>query len=222
MESGVLPFQRLAQRTAIGKIQHIPSKRVFDVVFSLGALLVLAPVFAGIILGIWLSSGKGALYVQTRLGRGGKPFKCYKFRTMHLDAQRHLSQLLQNPRLRQEWETHQKLQDDPRVFPIGKWLRRTSLDELPQFWNVVKGDLSVVGPRPYMIYQKRHMGPAARTILSVRPGITGLWQTSGRSKTTFEQRIALDAAYVIRRSFWLDLKLIIKTIPQIFFPSNAC
>lgn len=223
MESEILPFQRVAGRAAVWKIESIPSKRMFDVLFSLGVLIMLAPLFACIALAIWLSSGGSAIYVQKRVGRGGRVFKCYKFRTMYLDADRRLPELLsQNPRLRHEWTTHQKLQDDPRVFPVGRWLRRTSLDELPQFWNVVKGDLSVVGPRPYMVYQKRQMGSLAPIILSLRPGVTGLWQTSGRSRTTFTQRIALDAAYVGRRTFWLDLKLILKTIPQVFFSIDAC
>lgn len=223
MESEILSFQGISQRKAVRKIEHLPSKRIFDVMFSLVILLLFSPVFAAIALAIRLSTGEGAMYVQLRLGRGGRVFKCYKFRTMYHDADRRLPELLeQNPHLRQEWATHQKLQDDPRVFPVGKWLRRTSLDELPQFWNVMKGDLSVVGPRPYMVYQKRQMGAHASTILSVRPGITGLWQTSGRSRTSFAQRIALDAAYVARRSFWLDLKLILKTIPQVFFSTDAC
>ncbi len=222
MESEVLPFQRVSHKHAIWKIRRTPSKRMFDLLFSISVLFLLAPAFVGIALAIRFSSGGKAIYMQTRVGRGGKVFKCYKFRTMYPDAQRSLPDLLsQNPRLKDEWKMHQKLRDDPRIFPIGKWLRRTSLDELPQFWNVLRGDLSVVGPRPYMVYQKRQMGFLASTILSVRPGITGLWQTSGRNRTTFEERIALDAAYVGRRSLWLDLKLILKTIPKVLFPTDA-
>ena len=222
MESDVLFSQRIAQQDATWTIKRIPSKRIIDLIFSFFVLFLLAPAFLGIALAIRSSSGGKAIYVQTRLGRGGRVFKCYKFRTMYPDAQRRLPDLLsQNPGLRHEWKTHQKLRDDPRIFPIGKWLRRSSLDELPQFWNVIKGDLSVVGPRPYMVYQKRQLGFLASTILSVRPGITGLWQTSGRNSTTFEERIALDAAYVGRRSLWLDIKLILKTIPKVLFPTDA-
>ena len=222
MVTEILFSRKLLQKNKTWTIQHIPSKRVFDLLFSISILFLLAPAFLSVALAIRISSGRNAIYVQTRVGRGGKVFKCYKFRTMHSDAQRKLPGLLsQNPTLRDEWETHQKLRDDPRIFPVGKWLRRYSIDELPQFWNVVKGDLSVVGPRPYMVYQKRQMGTSASIILSVRPGITGLWQTSGRNKTTFAERIALDTAYVTRRTLWLDLKLILKTIPKVFFPTDA-
>jgi len=216
MKSKVLAYQSISSQVSWSTISV---KRVFDVLFSLGVLVVFAPIFLAIVLVI----GKKAFYVQRRLGRGGTFFKCYKFRTMHSDADELLPQLLQhNPDLRHEWEIHQKLHDDPRVFPMGRWLRKTSLDELPQFWNVIKGDLSVVGPRPYMAEQKPQMGPLAHTILSVRPGITGLWQTSGRSRTSFAERIALDAEYINKRTFWFDLWLILKTIPQVFFPTDAC
>jgi undecaprenyl-phosphate galactose phosphotransferase len=202
--------------------QNVPFKRAFDVLFSLSILVLLAPLFAGIAIAIRLSSKGKIFYVQTRLGRSGKVFKCYKFRTMYPDAQRRLPKLLaRHPHLKQEWSINQKLHDDPRIFPLGRWLRRSSLDELPQFWNVMKGDLSVVGPRPYMVNQRQQMGFLASTILSIRPGITGLWQTSGRNKTTFEERIALDAAYVKRRSLWLDIKLILKTIPKLFCFTDA-
>jgi len=141
---------------------------------------------------------------------------------MHLDADRRLRELLaHNPYLKQEWMLNQKLKNDPRIFALGKWLRRTSLDELPQFWNVLKGDLSVVGPRPYMLTQKKYLGPLASKILSVKPGITGLWQTSGRNHRTFQERIILDAEYIDKRSFHYDLRLICKTIPQILFPKDA-
>ena len=222
MESEILGSRKRLRKNKTWKIKRIPSKRVFDLLFSISVLFLLAPAFLSIALAIRISSGRNAIYVQTRVGRGGRVFKCYKFRTMYPDAQSRLSDILsKNPSLRDEWEKHQKLREDPRVFPIGKWLRRYSLDELPQFWNVVKGNLSVVGPRPYMVYQKRQMGCLASTILSVRPGITGLWQTSGRNRTTFAERIALDAAYVSQLSLGLDLKLILKTIPKVFFPTDA-
>ncbi len=199
------------------------SKRLFDIVFSLSVLLLLFPVGILISLGIFLCSPGAVFYTQIRLGREGKPFKCYKFRTMHLQAERRLKEiLLTNPLLQTEWQAHQKLKSDPRVFFFGRLLRKTSLDELPQFWNVLKGELSVVGPRPYMVNQRKELGPLAEKILSVRPGVTGLWQTSGRSNTTFEQRISLDAAYVDTHSLVYDLWLILKTIPEILLFRNAC
>lgn len=201
---------------------HNFMKRLFDIGFSVSILVLLMPVFLLIALIIFVCSPGNVLYSQIRLGRGGKPFKCFKFRTMHLDADHRLKEILQkNPLLRAEWEKNQKLKIDPRVFSFGHFLRKFSLDELPQFWNVVKGDLSVVGPRPYMAKQRKELGPLAYKILSVRPGVTGLWQTSGRSSTTFHERIALDAQYVDELSFRSDLRLIIKTIPEIFFSKNA-
>ncbi|MCC5831762.1 MAG: sugar transferase [Chlamydiales bacterium] len=197
-------------------------KRVFDISFSLCLLLALFPVFLLIGLAIFICSPGPIFYTQIRLGRGGKPFKCYKFRTMRIDADEHLKKILQkDPLLSSEWERNQKLKIDPRIFPFGKYLRKTSLDELPQFWNVLKGDLSVVGPRPYMLKQRNELGPLAFKILSVRPGMTGLWQTSGRSNTTFNQRIALDAQYVDAYSMRFDCLLILKTIPEVLFPKNA-
>lgn len=198
-------------------------KRLFDIGFSLSVLLLLSPLFICIALGILICSPGNVLYTQIRLGRRGKLFKCYKFRTMYFDADRRLKEILQkNPLLHAEWEENQKLRVDPRVFWFGRFLRRTSLDELPQFWNTFKGDLSIVGPRPYMLKQRKELNLMACKILSMRPGITGLWQTSGRSNRTFRERIALDAQYVDEHSFWTDLWLILKTIPEILFSKNAC
>lgn len=197
-------------------------KRVFDVVFSLSILIALSPLYLFISIAIRLSSPGKAIYTQERLGKNGKIFKCLKFRTMSCEADSLLEFLLhQDPQLQKEWKINQKLKEDPRIFSFGKFLRKTSLDELPQFWNVVKGDLSVVGPRPYMVNQRSDLGAFTFKILSVRPGITGLWQTSGRSKTTFEQRILLDAKYVDHKSFLFDLYLILKTLPLVIFPKDA-
>lgn len=197
-------------------------KRLFDIAFSLSALVLLFPLFSLIALAIRLSSQGNVIYTQARLGKEGRVFKCYKFRTMHPDADATLAEILQkDPAKRLEWEQNQKLRDDPRIFFLGHLLRKTSLDELPQFWNVLRGDLSIVGPRPYMVTQKESIGQMATTILAVRPGITGLWQTSGRSSTTFHQRIILDARYVESTSFSLDLLLILKTIPHVLFAKNA-
>jgi len=142
---------------------------------------------------------------------------------MYLDAEENLETLLkENPLLKKEWNQHQKLRDDPRIFPLGKFLRKTSLDEFPQFWNVIKGDLSIVGPRPYMTNQKNELGHYGYKILSIRPGITGLWQTSGRSRTTFKERVLLDAKYVDMQSFLFDIWLILRTIPLVLFSKDAC
>jgi undecaprenyl-phosphate galactose phosphotransferase len=142
---------------------------------------------------------------------------------MCINAEQELKSLLEkNSALKQEWETFFKLKNDPRVSAIGKFLRKTSLDELPQFWNVLKGDLSVVGPRPVTQEEvEKYYGKRATKILSVRPGLTGIWQTSGRNLLTFEERTNLEESYVDRQSLGLDLRIIIKTIPMIFFAKGA-
>jgi exopolysaccharide production protein ExoY len=211
----ILHSQKLSRRTLQSLHHHLP-KRLFDLCFSMALLILLAPLFLCITLAIRFSTKGNAIYAQFRLGREGRVFRCYKFRTMYTDADQRLRDLLSTDSdLREEWIQNQKFKEDPRIFPLGKWLRRTSLDELPQFWNVLRGDLSIVGPRPYMVIQKRQLGLLAPKILSVRPGITGLWQTSGRNQTTFQDRIHLDAEYVDKHSFWFDLFLVLKTIPQI-------
>lgn len=204
------------------KSRHELGKRLFDFFFSFTIIVFFTPLYLIIAIIIRLSSPGKAIYTQIRLGRGGKAFRCYKFRTMYLDADKRLTEILaHDPKRRIEWELSQKLRNDPRIFPFGRYLRKLSLDELPQFWNVLKGDLSVVGPRPYMVSQKKKIGSFVNKILVVRPGITGLWQTSGRSNTSFYHRIILDNEYINRRSFWLDCWLILKTIPQILFAKNA-
>lgn len=204
-------------------VKHIPVKRIFDIIFSFGMLALCIPLFLLIILMICFSSRGKVIYSHERIGRGGKPFQCYKFRTMYSDADARLEELLEsNPALRKEWEQSRKLKQDPRISPIGRFLRKSSLDELPQFWNVLKGDLSVVGPRP-VVYEElvRYIGSKASKILSVRPGLTCIWQVSGRSDTCYSQRIALDEAYVDNQSFLLDLKLILKTIPSMLSSKGA-
>ncbi len=221
METKVLRYTHVRPQR-IYNIHHSFSKRLFDIIFSSAVLIIFSPLYLAIMIGIRLSSPGSPLFIQPRLGAGGKVFKCYKFRTMYSDAEKRLRTLLaENPELKAEWEENQKLKNDPRIFSLGKTLRRTSLDELPQFWNVLMGDLSVVGPRPYMITQRKALGEQLYTILSVKPGITGLWQTSGRSHTNFQQRISLDASYVEIHSFFFDLFLVFKTIVQMLFSKNA-
>jgi len=204
-------------------IKHLPVKRVFDITFSLMVMLLGLPIFAFIALAIKLTSRGKVIYFHERVGRGGKTFPCYKFRTMHEDADERLEEMLKNDQdLRSEWETTHKLKNDPRITPIGNFLRKASLDELPQFWNVLRGDLSVVGPRP-VVQQEiiEHFGSKAIKILSVRPGLTGIWQVSGRSNTTYTQRIQLDERYVDNHSLALDIKLIMKTIPCMMNANGA-
>jgi exopolysaccharide production protein ExoY len=218
--AGALP---LPSEPLVYKVKHIPLKRAFDIVFSCSTILMCFPLLLLIGLLIRCTSKGSPLYSQERIGRGGLPFRCYKFRTMHIDAEKRLHEILKkDPAKRLEWEKCHKLKCDPRITRFGSFLRRTSLDELPQFWNVIKGDLSVVGPRPVVAEEIiKHYGPKARKILSVRPGITGIWQVSGRSDTDYSQRIALDEQYVDARSFWLDLKLILLTLPRMISRKGA-
>jgi exopolysaccharide production protein ExoY len=198
-------------------------KRSFDILFSLSVLILGSPVFALVALAVRFSSPGKIIFAQERPGRGGEVFSCYKFRTMYTNAEEQLKALLDsNEELRSEYEMYRKLKNDPRVTPIGAFLRKTSLDELPQFWNVLIGDLSVVGPRPYLRSEVQNdLGVKAYKILSVRPGITGIWQTSGRSNSNFETRMQLDEQYIDNRSLFFDIALVLKTIPAMLFSKGA-
>ncbi len=205
-------------------MKKLASKRLFDLFFSSACLLIGAPLFGVIAAAILLTSRGKVIYSHERVGRNGRLFRCYKFRSMYADADRRLSDLLkENPSLQQEWNASYKLKNDPRITAIGRFLRKTSLDELPQFWNVLKGDLSIVGPRPVLKEEigKYYQGKAEK-ILSVRPGLTGVWQVSGRSDvSSYSERVAMDEYYIDNQSFLFDLKLIAKTVPAILFSKGA-
>ncbi len=198
-------------------------KRSFDLIFSIGCLVAFSPLFLCIALLIKLSSKGPVFYTSSRIGLSHKPISCLKFRTMYMDAEARLSLLLhQNPHLKKEWMQYQKLKNDPRILPIGKFLRKTSLDELPQFFNVLLGDLSIVGPRPFYEHQvKEYLGNKAEKFLSVKPGITGLWQVSGRNLLTFTERLILEESYIDNASLLKDLKIILKTLPAILSSKGA-
>ena len=195
----------------------VVSKRVFDVGFASLAILAFIPVYVAIALCIRLSTGGPVLFAHHRVGRNGATFPCWKFRTMVPDAELRLSELLSsNPQALREWESHRKISNDPRIIPgIGHFLRRTSLDELPQFFNILTGDMSVVGPRPVTDEEVVQYGSAAQHYLSVRPGVTGLWQSSGRNDLSFEERVAMDVEYVENWTFLGDLRLVWTTALQV-------
>ncbi|MDD3029713.1 MAG: exopolysaccharide biosynthesis polyprenyl glycosylphosphotransferase [Alphaproteobacteria bacterium] len=191
-------------------------KRSLDVLLSCVALFALFPVFAVLAL-IIRSDGGPVLFKQLRVGRGGRLFLCYKFRSMRPDAEAFLKRyLVENPKVAEEWRQFQKLKKDIRVTKIGRLIRRISFDELPQLINVLKGDMSFVGPRPCLPGQENLYAEAFSSYESVRPGITGPWQVSGRNKLTFKERVALDAWYAHNWSVWLDVVILLKTIPTIF------
>ena len=184
----------------------------------IGQLLALAILLATgplMLLFAWLirQDGGPALFAHYRVGYGGRLFPCIKFRTMRPDAERALREVLErSPALRAEWDLNYKLTNDPRVTAFGKWLRRTSLDELPQLLNVLRGEMALVGPRPITIPELRRYGAARSDYLSVVPGMTGLWQVNGRNDISYEERVELDERYVKNRSSWLDCKILAKTV----------
>jgi exopolysaccharide production protein ExoY len=181
---------------------------------QLVALLIVAVLGPLMVMIAWLirRDGGTAIYEHYRVGCGGRLFRCFKFRTMRPDAEAVLAELLEhNPSLRQEWLQDQKLTNDPRVTPLGRWLRRFSLDELPQLLNVLRGEMALVGPRPVTVPELRRYGPTRWHYLSVLPGMTGLWQVSGRSSTGYQRRVELDEFYVKNRSAWLDCKILART-----------
>ncbi len=197
-------------------------KRSGDIVFSLLVLSLGAPVFLLLALLVKATSRGPVFYVQQRVGRGYRSFGCIKFRTMRRDADKLLSALLaQSPDLEEEFRNDFKLRKDPRITRLGKFLRRSSLDELPQFLNVLRGEMSVVGPRPIVEKELDRYGDRMDEVLAVRPGLTGLWQVSGRNNLTYAKRVKLDVSYARHRSFWMDLRIILRTFSVILDPPTA-
>jgi lipopolysaccharide/colanic/teichoic acid biosynthesis glycosyltransferase len=196
-------------------------KRAFDIVGASSAIVVLSPLLITIVAGAYISGGS-PLFRHRRVGRGGVFFDCFKFRTMVTDADTVLQNLLNSDhQIKEEWLRDHKLRDDPRITRFGRFLRRTSLDELPQLWNVLRGEMSLVGPRPVVPEELRRYGRKVATFLSARPGITGLWQISGRNNTDYRRRVALDVCYVRSRSAILDVYILVKTLRVVFTTSGA-
>ena len=199
-------------------------KRTLDVLFSVIALLILAPFMGLVALLIKLDSKGPVFFVHDRIGKGGVPFRCFKFRTMYLDAGERLRRFLdETPRAREEWENFMKLRSfpDPRLTGIGGFLRKYSIDELPQLFNVLKGDMSLVGPRPYLPREIEHMGSSYDLVIAARPGLTGLWQVSGRNELSFKDRLLLDEYYVRNWSLWLDVTILLKTLGSVLKKEGA-
>ena len=196
-------------------------KRLFDILFSLSVLILFAPVYLLLAFLIALSSSGPIFYVQERVGKNHKRFYCLKFRTMVENADDILLEIMENsPHLRQEFEDNFKLKQDPRITGIGRFLRMTSLDEFPQFWNVLKGDMSVVGPRPLVEEELPRYGRHINKILTIRPGITGLWQVSGRNDIPYPRRVQIDLYYANDKNLWMDMWILFKTIGVVIFPKN--
>ena len=194
-------------------------KNLLDFLFSIFFLIASLPFFLLISLLIKLSSRGPIFFLQERIGKNNIPFKCIKFRTMHPEAKDILENLLmKDEKLKMEFEKTYKIKNDPRITTIGKLLRKTSLDELPQFINVLKNEMSIVGPRPIVSKEKKKYGKNLKKVLSVRPGITGLWQVSGRNNLTYKTRVKLDLNYIENYNFLMDIRILIRTIGVILFP----
>lgn len=197
-------------------------KRLTDIVLSLLALICFSPVFLGVWIANHFGDNKGPLFFkQTRIGKNGKPFKMYKFRSMIVNADEILHS---NIELYEKYvENNYKLEpdEDPRITKLGRWLRRTSIDEIPQFINILKGDMSIVGPRPVVKEELKEYGDRVDKFLSVKPGAMGLWQASGRSNIGYPERCDLELSYVDHASYWYDVKIMFKNIISIFKNTGA-
>ena len=198
-------------------------KRLIDILGALVGCIILLPLTIGIWIANMIAKDNGPVfYVQKRIGKNGKVFKMYKYRSMVVNADRKLKRyLLDNPEANEEFLKYRKLKDDPRITAIGSFIRKTSLDEFPQFINVLKGDMSLVGPRPYLPREKRAMKKAYKEIIKVKPGLTGPWQVNGRSEIDLEERLQIDIEYVNNCSMISDLKYFLKTFLKLFLRKGA-
>ncbi len=210
---------RTVRSSSAEDVSARPLKRVFDIVSATVLLVLTLPVLLAVTILIRATSPGRALFRQTRVGKGEKTFTILKFRTMYVDSSDELHQQYVRDLLNGQAANGSggifKLADDPRVTPVGSWLRRISLDELPQLFNVLRGDMSIVGPRPVLPFEAEMFKGEQRVRFGVRPGLTGLWQVSGRSLVPFLDQLALDARYVREQSFLLDLKILLRTIPTL-------
>lgn len=201
---------------------NIWTKQVLEFLFSLVLTIVLLPVFALLALLVKLSSPGPVFFRQPRIGKDGRVFTCLKFRTMYQDAEQRLQEILErDPAAKEEWERFARITADPRVTPVGRLLRRFSLDELPQLFNVLKGEMALVGPRPYLVSERERVGEYIKTIVRVRPGLTGLWQVSGRADLPFQERMVLDEYYIRNWSLWLDFSIMVRTIKAVLTGRGA-
>lgn len=191
-------------------------RRSADLFIAIVAIILLAPLLATTAALVWLQDGGPAFFGHTRRGEGGKPFKCWKFRSMVVNSQERLAEYLAaHPEAAVEWARDHKLKDDPRITPLGRFLRKSSVDELPQLFNVLVGEMSIVGPRPIVDAECEKYRRYIHEYFSVRPGITGLWQVCGRNDVSYRRRVAIDVTYVRERTLLLDLKILLMTVPAI-------
>jgi exopolysaccharide production protein ExoY len=218
--AGLAAAQQSAQTEAHAPLlvpMHNPlalaAKRAIDLLGVAVFIVGFLPLYVLVAVLVRRSSPGPAHYWQDRVGQGGRHFHFYKFRSMVVNGDEVLTSFLDSdPSAKSQWEEFQKLDDDPRITRFGRFIRRTSIDELPQLWNVLKGEMSLVGPRPCMPSQEKYYGRYWKTYCAMKPGLTGLWQVSGRNKLTYDQRVKLDVYYAREWSLWLDLKILFKTV----------
>lgn len=212
----------LEKRRSVSKIHFYNIiKRFLDIIVASIGLVLASPLFLIIAIAIKLEDGREVFKVMKRIGKDGKEFDFYKFQSMVKNAEEILPELLKDPKLREEYEINKKFENDPRITKVGKFLRKTSLDELPQLINVLKGDMSLVGNRPYLLREKEDMGLYYRDIIKTKPGITGYWQTSGRSNVTFQDRLKLERFYSNNCDMKLDIKIFFKTFKVVLLGKDA-
>lgn len=195
------------------------TKRIIDIIGSTLGIILLSPVFLILVIIVKIDSKGSAFYGHKRLGKSGRIIKVYKFRSMYTNSDELFKKF--TPEQKKEYAMNFKLKDDPRVTKVGKFLRKTSIDELPQLFNIFIGNMSIVGPRPIVEKELERYGKYKEKFLSVKPGLTGLWQVSGRSETTYEERVALDMKYIDNRTMWYDIKIFFKTFSAVFKKRGA-
>ncbi len=210
---------RQAEKSLKTSIGYSIFKRTFDVVASAAGLLVLSPVLLLTGVAIMAEDGGSPFFLQPRIGKDCKSFRMVKFRSMYINAEVMLEEL--SAAEKEEFNENFKLKNDPRITKVGKFIRKTSIDELPQLWNVLIGDMSLVGPRPPLLVEEEAYGEHLEKVMSVRPGITGYWQVHGRSDTSFQERIDMNEYYIGHRSLGLDLKILVDTVGVVFSGRGA-
>ena len=224
LEKKVKVIHNKKSKSVISEFLYLHIKRIFDIFVGVIGIIVLIPltIFVSVYRKVKKEDDGPVFYTHLRIGKKGKEFKLYKYRTMCMNADEKLKRYLdKNEDAKKEYKKYKKLKNDPRITKVGEMLRTTSIDEFPQFINIFLGNMTLVGPRPYLPREKEDMGIYYESIIKCKPGITGYWQVNGRSSTTFEKRLELDNYYIENRSLLLDIKIIIKTFMQIIIKKGA-
>ncbi len=205
----------------ISKTIYLAIKRIFDIMCATLGFIIASPIFIIVGIAIRIEDGHSPILVQKRIGKHGKEFKFYKFRSMVPHADEILMEMLKDPKTKQEYDINKKLDHDPRITKVGQFIRKTSIDELPQLINIIKGDMSFIGNRPYLPREKNDMGSYFDEIVKTKPGLTGYWQTSGRSDVTFQNRLKLESYYSNHANIKMDIKIFFKTFTVVFKRKGA-